>query len=157
MSRSGSRALEVVLDGSSAAWVAEHAADLTRSCGRFIYSIKRFSSREEACEQGCDPHVALAPLGEAKLQVSGLPACVTRASQPLAETPELSLEALDPRGGLDLPGLVEHYLRGEYGLYAARCASCALRTRCPGMPIQHARWLGLDRLRPRLADTGETN
>ncbi|HSA23211.1 MAG TPA: radical SAM protein, partial [Myxococcota bacterium] len=117
----GTPSLEVILDRWSAAWVADQAGGLSQGPARFLLSLKRFSSREAAREQGCDPHLALAPLAGSPMRVGDMPWCASRAAQPLAEPGCLSCEALGPDGGLDLPGLAEHYLREEYGLHAARC------------------------------------
>ncbi len=139
---------ELILDRRSAAWVAARAKELGRQAGRWVFSLRRFDSREAVEAEGCDPHLALLPLGPHGLRLRGLPLCAAGRRTPEDSSPFLSLSALDARGGIALQGLVEHYLREGYSLFSSRCARCGLRSRCAGMPVQHARHHGLGRLAP---------
>jgi len=140
--------VEVVLDRRSAPWLRRRQDELRAAAQTAVLiSLEPYLTLAEMDERAVHPVEALRPLEGAPVGLLDLPGCLLPGARLVREPQALPGRALRDEGMADLPVLTDHFIRHGYRVFSARCAACAWRAGCPGLPINLARRYGLAILR----------
>ncbi len=143
--------IQVVINRSTAGWVAENAPFIRAQPGRFFFSLQTYGSLAELDREGVDPAEALLPLSSLAVNLVDLPPCLLPTARALREE-TAAAGLVGPDGRIDLDVFTRHFILNGARAYADRCEECRARPDCPGLPTNHVRRFGFGAMRPRGQD-----
>jgi len=148
--------VDVQLNKHTAAWLLDHRADLANALESVRITQPGFATLTQAKALHVQQPVALFEALDLPIRCAGLPACLAPRTRLVAPTRVLDQALFGAPGGrLDAEVLLRHHVQHGYRVKSARCADCAVSSRCPGAHINTIRHLGLATLAPlKPATTG---
>jgi pyruvate-formate lyase-activating enzyme len=149
--------LEVVLNRRTATWLVEHRRLLADHAQFVCLAWPGFAQLADARTHQVQHPAALLEALNLPIRCSGLPACLAPGAQLVPPTRVLPQALFDPGDGhIIAEELLRHHVQYGYRVKSARCADCAVNTRCAGAHINTIRHLGLAILKPLSRDAAAT-